>query len=597
MKIVIIGGVAAGASCAARLRRLDENAEIIVLERGPYISYANCGLPYHVGNVIPDQDDLLLMDPELMDLRYNVDVRVNSTATAIDRSRKTVHVRTPQREYDESYDHLLIATGSSPIRPNIPGIDSPGIYSLWTVPDTEKIKAIVDQTHPKTAAVIGGGFIGLEMAENLVQRGVHVDLIEAENQVMRTLDPEMAAVVENELERNNVTLHLEERVTDFHQEAPAAGSASPQGPVTITTESGKQFTVDMVILSVGTRPNGELAKAAGLKVNSRGGIIVDRSLRTEDRFIWAAGDVIEVEQRISGQKVMIPLAGPANKQGRLAADNIIGLSRILSGGAPGGFSESSGSQGDYGRRGSDSRSSASHPLLKEYPGSLGTSIAKVFGLSAASTGLTERQVLDRGLRKNRDFYTLVVNQKSHAGYYPGACSLFLKLIFDDRGRILGAQCVGPEGVDKRIDTVAAAACMGGTVHNLTELELAYAPPYSSAKDPVNMAGFCAENVLEGMTAFVSPAECDEMTGANRALFLDVRTPGELAQWSYPGGVNIPLEQLRSRAGELPRDRVIITSCRIGVRAYVACRILRQLGFQDVRVLEGSMEFYTASHRD
>jgi len=548
-KILIVGGVAGGASCAARLRRLDESAEIILFERGEYISYANCGLPYHVGNVIPSRSSLLLVTPEAMKSKYNIDVRVQNEVTSIDRENKTVTVkRLPSGEtYTERYDTLVISTGSSPLRPPIPGIHSPRIRTLWTVPDTDNIREMVLRQGLKTAAVIGGGFIGLEMAENLRHAGLEVSIIEMLDQVMAPLDFEMAQLLHENLEQNGVKLYLGDGVSSFEDTGDG---------VAVTLQSGKTVTAELVILSIGVRPNGELARAAGLQMNARGGIVVDEYLRTSDPDIYAVGDVIEVEDFIFKDRTMIPLAGPANKQGRIAADNIAGGS-------------------------------------ERYAGTQGTSVAKVFDLTAASTGANEKTLIKRGLVKGRDYETAVITQNSHASYYPGAVSLTMKLLFSLDGRkIFGAQIVGGAGVEKRIDTIAVTIRLGGGVEDLKSLELAYAPPYSSAKDPVNMAGFTADNVRTGKLALCSWDAVEKTPGA---LLLDVREDAELLAFAIPGAVQIPLGQLRKRLGELDKSREIIVFCAIGVRAYNAARILMQNGFENVRVYPGGVRFYRSTH--
>ncbi|MBO4235219.1 MAG: DsrE/DsrF/DrsH-like family protein [Firmicutes bacterium] len=539
MKTLIIGGVAGGASAAARLRRLDESMEIVILERGDYISYANCGLPYYVGDVIQDRAALLLQTPEMMNARFNVDVRIKNEALKINKDKKTVTVRGPQGEYEESYDELIIATGSSPIRPPIPGIDGDGIYSLWTVNDVDKIRRIVDREQPKTAAVIGGGFIGLEMAENLHARGIKVALIEAMNQVMAPVDYEMAKLLHENMDMNGVALFLDNGVDHFERKG---------NQTEITLAKGDKVLADMVILSIGVRPNSELAVEAGIEVNQRKGIVVDKMMRTSEPHIWAVGDVVEIDHLISGERTMIPLAGPANKQGRIVADNICGAN-------------------------------------KEYSGSMGTSVAQVFDLTVAATGLNEKALKAKGLEKHKDYETVLINQKSHAGYYPMATQMYLKLIFEKGGKILGAQIVGQDGVDKRIDTIATTIANGGSVEMLKELELAYAPPYSSAKDPVNMLGFTAENVLDGRVQFVS---YDELDGK---VVVDVRENIERMASEFPGAVNISLGELRKRLDEVPKDKELVVNCAIGVRSYNGARILMQNGFERVYVLEGGSSFY------
>lgn len=548
-KTVIIGGVAGGASCAARLRRLDESAEIVLMERGEYISYANCGLPYHVGDVIKSRDALLLQTPEAMRQKFNIDVRVKNEVLSIDREKKKVTVKKTGtgETYEEAYDTLVLSTGSSPLRPPIPGIDSPRIQTLWTVPDTDRIRGFIREKGVKSAAVIGGGFIGLEMAENLRHAGLEVSIIEMLDQVMAPLDFEMAQLLHENIAANGVKLHLGDGVASFADDGNA---------VTITLKSGKTVSAELVILSIGVRPNGELAKAAGLEMNQRGGVVTDAYLRTSDPDIYAVGDMIEVEDFVSKERAMVPLAGPANKQGRIAADNIAGGSET-------------------------------------YNGTQGTSVAKVFDLTAASTGANEKTLQKRGLVKGKDFETVTITQNSHAGYYPGAAPLTLKLLFSpDRKKLFGAQIVGRDGVDKRIDTLAVALRLGGGVNDLKQLELAYAPPYSSAKDPVNMAGFVAENVLNGLVRF---ADWDVAEKEPETVLLDVREDAELMAFTIPNAVHIPLGQIRDRLGELDKTKKTVVFCAIGVRAYNAGRILAQDGFKNVLVYPGGARFYQSAH--
>ena len=547
-KTVIIGGVAGGASCAARLRRLDGEREIIILERGKYISYANCGLPYHVGGVIRNRSSLLLMTPELMKDRFNIDVRVENEVTEINRSEKTVTVKklSTGETYTESYDDLVIATGSSPLRPKIDGINSDKIHTLWTVPDTDKIRSLVQGGKVKNATVIGGGFIGIEMAENLRHAGLEVSLIEAAQQVMAPLDFEMSQILHEHIRENGVHLYLGDGVSAFEDK---------DDTVTVKLKSGKNISADMVILSIGVRPNSELAKNAGLELNARGGIIVNENMRTSDEHIYAVGDVIEVEDFVSKERKMVPLAGPANKQGRIAADVLAG------------------------------RNSA-------YQGTQGSSVAKIFDLTAASTGANEKTLIKRGLKKHKDYETLIINQNSHAGYYPGATPLTIKLIFETAGgKILGAQIVGREGVDKRIDTIGVALRFGATTDDLKNLEFAYAPPYSSAKDPVNMAGYVAENIRTGL---VSIAEVNE-TEEKDVILLDVREEAEVMAYSIPNAINIPLGKLRDNLSKLDKSKKIIVFCAVGVRAYNGVRILKQNGFENVKIYPGGVRFYEANH--
>lgn len=547
-KVVIIGGVAGGASCAARLRRLDETAEIIILERGPYISYANCGLPYHVGDVIKSRNALLLQTPEVMRARFQVDVRVQNEVLAIDRAEKKVTVRRIGGEtYEESYDTLVIATGSLPVRPRLPGIDCARVQTLWTIADTDRIRDLVQKQGIQTAAVVGGGFIGLEMADNLHHAGVKVSLIEAADQVMAPLDPEMALLLQQNMSENGVQLHLKERAASFAEE----GSS-----VILTLQSGRKVSADLVILAIGVRPNSELAQKAGLKLNERGGIVVDKQLQTSDPHIYAVGDVIEVEDFVFRGRTMVPLAGPANKQGRIAADNIAGAAET-------------------------------------YEGSQGTSIAKVFDLTAAATGANEKTLRQRGLKKGADYETILIVQNSHAKYYPGAVPLTLKMLFSTYGhKIFGAQIVGRSGVDKRIDTLAAAMRLGAGIQDLQKLELAYAPPYSSAKDPVNMAGYVAANLLAGKVAFT---DWDAVEKNPQAVLLDVREAPELKVFSLPGAVHIPMGQLRERLGELDPEKEIIVFCAAGVRAYSVMCLLNQHGFKKVKVYPGGVGFYQGTH--
>jgi len=550
-KTVIIGGVAGGATCAARLRRLDETAEIIVLERGEHISYANCGLPYYAGDVIKSRSALLLQTPEGMKSKYNIDVRVRNEVTAINKEAKTISVRRADtgEVYEESYDNLVISTGSSPVRPPIPGIDSPRIQTVWTVEDSDRIKSLIQDRHIESAAVIGGGFIGLEMAENLRHAGLRVSIVEMLDQVMAPLDIEMAQMLHETIRENGVDLHLGDGVSSF---------ADKGDKVSITLNSGATVTADLVILSIGVKPNGELAKAAGLEINQRGGIVADEYMKTSDPSIYAVGDVIEVNDLVLGGKTMIPLAGPANKQGRIAADNICGLNQT-------------------------------------YRGTQGTSVAKVFDLTAASTGVNEKALAKRGLVKGTDYETVTITQNSHAGYYPGAVPMTIKLIFTmDGSKLYGAQIVGTDGVDKRIDTIAVTIRLGGGVEDLTSLELAYAPPYSSAKDPVNMAGFVAENVIR-KNVRLSDWNINEKH--KEAILLDVREDAELMAYSVPGAVHIPLGQLRSRIGELDKSKEIITFCAIGVRAYNAARTLMQNGCGNVLVYPGGVRLHRAVYAE
>ncbi len=547
-KTVIVGGVAGGASCAARLRRLDEQAEIVLLERGPYVSFANCGLPYHVGGVIPERESLIVQTPEILHERFNLDVRVQNEALAIDRKAKTVAVRDETgREYRESYDTLVLATGSSPLRPPIPGIEASRIKTLWSVPDADEIKELLTTVAVKSAAVVGGGFIGLEMADNLHHAGLRVSIIEALDQVMAPLDYEMALLLHENIRKNQVDLHLGDAVASFEDRGET---------VVVHLKSGRSVEAGLVILAIGVRPNSQLARDAGLELNARGGIVVDEHLRTSDPSIYAVGDVIEVKDFVFGDRTMIPLAGPANKQGRIAANNIAGEACI-------------------------------------YEGTQGTSVAKVFSLSAASTGANEKSLERHGLQRGRDYECIIISQDSHAGYYPGVVPLMLKLIFSRDGRkIYGAQIVGRDLVDKRIDTIATVMRLGGSVLDLARLELAYAPPYSSAKDPVNMLGFVAENLLSGKVAI---SAWDEPEKDGEALVLDVREETEQMAYKTPNSIEMPLSELRVRLKELDPEKRYIIMCGMGIRSYVAQRILAQNGFKRLTVYPGGVRFYQPTH--
>lgn len=549
-KTVIIGGVAAGASAAARLRRLKENEEIILFERGEYISYANCGLPYHVGNVIENRSDLLVTKKEMMESRYAIDVRINSEVTSINRDSKSVHVVTKDgQEYDESYDNLVIATGSSPVRPAISGIDSPKVKTLWTVPDTDEIKKYIKENSVKSATVIGGGFIGLEMAENLYGLGIDVTIVEASNQVMAPVDYEMALLLKENIRDNGVKLIVNDGVDSFVDTSEG---------IKVKLSSGKTVLSELVILSIGVKPNSKLAADAGLALNEKGGIIVDSHMRTEDESIYAAGDVVEVEDFIFKDKTMVPLAGPANKQGRIVADNIAGLDST-------------------------------------YTGTQGSSVVKVFDLNVATTGANEKALVRRGLVRDKDYTSVILTQNSHAGYYPGAKPMIIKLLFSiDGKKIYGGQIVGKDGVDKRIDTLGTAIRFGASVKDLTNLELAYAPPFSSGKDPINMAGFVAENVVNGL---VKQAVWNEADTDKESVILDVREQAELDVFAIDGAVNIPLGQLRKRINELDKNKKYIVLCAIGVRAYNAYRILAQNGFENIKLYPAGVRFYSSTHRN
>ena len=547
-KVVIIGGVAGGASAATRLRRLDEQAKITIIEKGEYISYANCGLPYHIGNVIKQRSSLLLLTPEVMKQKYNIDVFIKQEVIRIDRTNKKITImKSDKSEYQMDYDKLIISTGSSPIKPLIPGIDSNRIMTLWSVPDTDRIKAYISDKKVKSAVVVGGGFIGLEMAENLKAIGLNVTIVEMLNQVMTPLDYEMAQLIHENIEQSGVRLILNNGVSSFSEKGTG---------INVCLKDGEELYTDLVLLSIGVRPNSDIAKAAGLSLNAKGGIVTDNHMKTEDDDIYAVGDVIEVEDFIDKTKTMIPLAGPANKQGRIAADNIAGINSV-------------------------------------YAGTQGTSIVRIFDLIAANTGYNEKYMTRKGFVKGKDYETIIVTQNSHAGYYPGALPLTIKLIFSkDGSKIYGAQIVGRDGVDKRIDTISTAMRLNASVYDLKNLEFAYAPPFSSAKDPVNMAGFVAENLIKGLVTFT---DWDAIEKNPDMLLLDIREEAERMAFSLPNTVNIPLGQLRDRIDELDKNRHILIFCTIGVRSYNALRLLKEKGFTKVSVYPAGTRFYISTH--
>ncbi len=554
-KTVIIGGVAGGATTAARLRRLDESMEIVIFERSEYISYANCGLPYYIGDVIKKREILLLQSPMSMKKKYNIDVRVLNEVIEILPKEKKVVVKnlTTEEQYEESYDNLVIATGSSPIKPNIEGLKGDNIFTIWTVPDTDKIKKYISEKNVKTAAIVGGGFIGLEMAENLKRACIDMSLIEMTNQVMPNIDLEMANLLHENMAKNEINLILGDGVKEVCEQ---------DDKTTVKLLSGKSIDVDMVILAIGIKPNSELAKRAGISVNGKGGIVVDEYLKTSIDDIYAVGDVIEVENFVTREKTMIPLAGPANKQARILADNIIGKT-------------------------------------KKYNGTMGTSVVKVFDLNVASSGLSEKQLIKMGKEKNKDYYSILISQRSHASYYPGSVPITLKMLFNGEGTILGAQIIGRDGVDKRMDTIATTMRLNGTIYDLAQLELSYAPPFSSAKDPVNMLGFVAENLLDGLIKFMNWDELDALIAdeskKDEFVILDVREDFEREAYSIPNSYHIPLGQLRERMGELDKEKNIITYCAIGVRSYNAARMLMQNGYNRVVTLSGGTGFYKSMH--
>ncbi len=543
MKVIIVGGVAGGASVAARLRRMDEQAEILLLERGPYISFANCGLPYYVGGVIAERDKLLVQTPEAFRARFNVDVRVLNEVTRIDRAAKQVQVKNLQTGelYVESYDKLVLSPGAAPIVPPLPGVDLPGVFTLRNIPDVDRIVAYLNEKRPARAVVVGGGFIGIELAENLHARGVHVTLVEMLNQVMPPLDYEMAALVHQHLQFKGVRLALNDGIKAIEK---------GQGNwLSVVLQSDRRADAEMVILAIGVRPECRLAQEAGLELGARGAIVTNVWMQTSDPDIYAIGDAAQVTHIVTGQPTNVPLAGPANKQGHVVADHIVGR---------------------------DVR----------YGGVQGTSVVKVFDLTVATTGLNRRQLEQAGI----SFKSVITHSANHAGYYPGASPMAFKLLFTPEGKILGAQIVGTEGVDKRIDVVATALRAGLTVFDLGELELAYAPPYGSARDPVNVVGLAAANLLRGD---VQTIEWDEIAALDRDAnyILDVRNAEELTLGMIDGAHHIPLHSLRARINEIPKDRRIVVYCQVGQRGYYACRILAQHGFNVVN-LSGGWKTYS-----
>ncbi len=543
-RTVIIGGVAGGMSAATRLRRLDENQEIVIIEKGPYVSFANCGLPYYVSGEISDREKLLVQTPESLKARFNLDVRPFSEATEINSEKKQVTIKSAESTYELSYDQLILSPGAKPFIPPLNGLEeADNIFTLRNVPDVDKIMDSLETTKPKKAVVVGAGFIGLEMAENLAKRGLEVTIVEFASHVLPTVDDEMAAFIHNELVDNGIIVHTEKGAVEIEDKGR-----------TLILNTGEKIETDLVILSVGVRPENDLAESAGIELGMRGGILVDENYETSVKDIYAVGDAIIVKNQITKDDAMIALASPANRQGRQVADVIAGMPR-------------------------------------KNKGSIGTAIVRVFNQSIASTGLTEKQLNDL----NYDFSIVHIDGKNHAGYYPNASMVFLKLLFNGKtGELYGAQAVGKDGVDKRIDIIATAIKGELTVEDLPELELTYAPPFGSAKDVVNMAGYAALNIMEGISQNIQLHELEEVKNSG-ALLVDVRTGAEFERGNIPGFVNFPLNNLRDSMSELPKNKEIILSCHSGQRSYIASRMLEQHGFK-VKNLDGSYLLYSVVNR-
>lgn len=546
MKYIVVGGVAGGATVAARLRRNDEKADIIMFERGKYVSYANCGLPYYIGDVIKERNKLFVQTVEGFVKRFRIDIRTEQEVISVDKDNHTVTVRrlSNGEVYTENYDKLVLSPGAEPLRPGIEGINHPNIMTLRNVPDTDAIKQFVEGRKISRAVVVGGGFIGLEMAENLRELGTEVHVVEMGNQVMAPLDYSMASIVHHHLSENGVFLHLENGVTGF---------TDVNGKVAVRLKSGDEIEADLVILSIGVRPEVKLAKEAGLEIGKTGGIAVNEYMQTSSKDIYALGDATEVKNAVTGAPALIPLAGPANKQGRIVADNIV-----------------------YGNK-------------YTYDGSIGTSIAKIFSLTVAAAGANAKLLK----RESIPYISSYTHGSSHAGYYPGAVGLSIKILFSpENGRLLGAQVVGFDGVDKRIEMLAQVIQRKGTIYDLTELEHAYAPPYSSAKDPVNMAGFVADNILNGRVNIISWRDIANLP--DETIKIDVRTKDEYSLGSIPGFINIPVDELREHLSEIPKDKEIVVTCAVGLRGYLAYRILTQNGYKNVKNLSGGYKTWSAA---
>ncbi|MGI6096088.1 MAG: FAD-dependent oxidoreductase [Lachnospiraceae bacterium] len=549
MKVVIIGGVAGGATAAARIRRLDENAEIIVFEKSGFISYANCGLPYYIGGVIENKEDLTLQTPESFYSRFRVDMRVHHEVIAIHPEQKTVTVKNlaTDEDFEETYDKLLISTGAKPIKPSLEGINKDNIFTLRTVEDTYKIKEYTDINKPHTAVVAGGGFIGLEVAENLRELGMEVTIVQGPAQLMNPYDPDMASFIHAQVRSHGIHLLLNHRVTGFEEK---------DGKTLVQLKNGQALSADMIILAIGVAPDTALAKDAGLTLGIKGSIVVNDRMETSDPHIYAVGDAVQIKNIITEKDTLISLAGPANKQGRIAADNICGRN-------------------------------------SRYTGGQGSSVIKIFNLTAAATGINERIAKDAGI----DFDKVILSPMSHAGYYPGGKMMTMKVLFEkETYRILGAQIIGYDGVDKRIDVLATAIRAGIKAYELAELDLAYAPPYSSAKDPVNMAGFMIENIKNGIVKQWYYEETDKLPRDGSVTLLDTRTAMEFEHGHIEGFINIPVDELREHLKELDKTKPVYLICQSGLRSYIASRILAGNGFDSYN-FAGGFRFYDTVHND
>lgn len=542
MKVVIVGGVAGGATAATRLRRLDEHAQIVVFERSGYISYANCGLPYYIGGVIEDKEELTLQTPERMWDRFHIDMKVHHEVTDINTPQKTVTVHNLDtgKVYKEPYDKLILSPGAKPVMPKLPGIESEKIFALRTVEDTLKIRAFVEDRKPKTAVMVGGGFIGLEAAENLCDLGVKVTVVQRPKQLLNMMDYDMAALVHNKLRSKGIDLKLGGDVIGFEEHET----------LRVLLKDDEPISTDMVLMAIGVSPETGLAQKAGLELGIKGAIVVNDKMETSVPDIYAVGDAVQVKHTVTGKDAVISLAGPANKQGRIAADNICGLER-------------------------------------HYKGSMGSSVIKLFDMTAASTGLTEKAARDAGI----DYERVVLSPASHAGYYPGAKIMTMKVVYEKRTlKILGAQIIGYDGVDKRLDVIATAISAGVRADELKDLDLAYAPPYSSAKDPVNMAGFMIDNMTSGKVKQFYWDELDRLPRDGSVILLDTRTKGEYGRGHVDGFINIPLDDLRGNLEKLDQSKPIYVMCQSGLRSYLACRILSGEGF-DCYNFSGGYRFY------